>query len=635
MSDGSAISAPAADHALAANRATYDALVDVVADHLLAGDTENVLLAATTAANFAWNAAIGILNDPKLETMIIDSVRGVGAPPPEVETTRSNARVLHVLTHCGDIGGHSRLAWRWIDRDTRRADVALTHQTSAVPAEMLSAVARSGGGVHDLTAAYGSLLEQAQELRRLMARADIVVMHTHPYDAVAVAAANLPGVRPPIIFENHADHTYWLGLSMADVVTDNRPIGARLCGSVRGVPAERLSLLPLSVDPQPAPAASTRAELRARLGIPHGSAVAVCVAGEAKLRPVFGTGFAEIAAELLDEVPALTLLLVGAPAQGVWRELMDRYPNRFFALGLVSDAASLYPSCDLYLDAYPISSGTALLEAAVAGLPTLSLQEPQKYSEIWTAESPGLTDAIHRAGDRGEYRERIAALATSAKVRRAHGDAARRSVLAAHTGSGWSEQLEAVYAQARRVAPATLETIAEAPPTSTQAQYNRELLRFMRGSDEETPFERINLPLASVVGTGLHAELYAATLAASRRRSPLTLRVGPQWPQHRAWMLRALRLCAANPAVALSLPILEGAQDDALLAIVLELLDELGLDGDSCGSVSIEADALVDPLALRLQFTANALDFFATLSGQLQRRVLRDEPRLVDSMAVA
>ncbi|SOD71835.1 hypothetical protein SAMN05892883_1301 [Jatrophihabitans sp. GAS493] len=634
----SGISASAADRSLAANRACYDALVDVAAGHLLAADPENVLLAATIAANFAWNAAIGILNDPRLESMITDSVRAPGTAAPQVDRSRSNGRVLHVLTHCGDIGGHSRLAWRWIQRDTRRADVALTHQTSAVPAEMLSAVARSGGGVHDLTAAYGSLLEQAYELRRLMERADIVVMHTHPFDAVAIAAANLPGVRPPIIFENHADHTYWLGLSMADVVTDNRPIGGRLCAEVRGIPAQRLSLLPLSVDAQPASAGSSRGELRARLGIPADSVIAVCVAGAGKLRPVFGTGFAEIAAELLERVPALTLLLVGPPAQGEWRDLMDRFPNRFFALGLLSDAASLYPVCDIYLDAYPISSGTALLEAAVAGLPTLSLQEPEKYSDVWTAESPGLTDPLHRAGSRGEYLERIAALAASAKLRRQHGEAARRTVLAAHTGSGWSQRLEAVYAQARRVPSADLAAVSQVEPTPAQAQYNRELLRFMRGSDEPTPFERINLPLAQVVGTRLHAELFAATIGARRSRSPLTLRVGPQWPQHRAWMLRALRLCSTNPGIALSLPVLEGAEDEALLAIVLELLGELGLDGDSCGNVSIEADELVDALALRLQFTANGLDFFAALSNQLLRRQPVGDPAptlLADSVAVA
>ncbi len=264
------------------HRARHDRLLRVVRGAARDGDLERVLVGATLVANHAWFAATDLLADPELERLVVDTARGGGAP--WVDAERDTGRVLHVLTEAYPVGGHTRLARRWIERDPRRSDVALVGQHGEVPEALRTTVGSRGGRVFDLARAHLSLTGRAHALRRLVDRADVVVLHVHPTDAVTLAAANLPGPRPPIVLENHADHVFWLGLGAADVVMDHRRIARRVTAELRGVRAERLGWLPLPIDDLPAPVG--RAEMRAALGLREDQVAAVTVASAAKTAPL-------------------------------------------------------------------------------------------------------------------------------------------------------------------------------------------------------------------------------------------------------------------------------------------------------------------------------------------------------------
>jgi glycosyltransferase involved in cell wall biosynthesis len=595
------------------NRALYDALVHVVERNATDGDIEGVLLSAAYAANFAWSAPIGQLSDPQLEDLVVRAVRGESAAP-TVEVDRENGRVLHVLTEAYAVGGHTRFARRWMERDSRQADLALTNQTGTVPADLLEAVTAAGGSVHDLRTSGPGLLDRARALNRIMDRADIAVLHTHPYDTVAFAAANLPGVRPPIVLENHADHTYWLGLAAADVISDHRRYGQRICAQLRGVATDRLRSLPLPVDPVPPTA--NRSELRARLRVHDKTIVGLCVATASKMQPIFGTGFADIVELLLQAVPELVLIIVGPPSEGRWQQLESLFPGRLSAVGLVSDASPLYAAADIYLDSYPISGGTSLLEAAAAGLPVLSLQETSKYSPVWAAEAPGLADANNRTSTIEDYIARVRQLARSRSLRMQRGLATQRSVLAKHSGAGWVDDLEGVYAQAREGRPASLEELAAG---LADPQLHRDLLQFGKWNNPPTTFDTVLRPFSSMVSDGLRARLHAAwTRAVSGPTPTLRLRAEVGWESHQAWALRALAMAGTHSSLALSLPPIDSEDDAASLARVVALLSEVGLTAETCGDVSIEpVEAVIDG-ALELPCTPETLDYVAAVLEYLR-----------------
>ena len=123
-------------------------------------------------------------------------------------------RVLHVVTECAAVGGHSRMAWRWIERDAARVPtLALTRQRGPVPDRRAGAVGARGGRVADPEG--HDLIARARELAALVDAADLVVLHVHPFEVVApIALADRAG-RPPVLLVNHADHCFWLGPALS------------------------------------------------------------------------------------------------------------------------------------------------------------------------------------------------------------------------------------------------------------------------------------------------------------------------------------------------------------------------------------------------------------------------------------
>lgn len=569
------------------NRARYERAMEIVRHRARTGDPEGVLRSATVAANFAWRAPIGRLADPELERLVVRSVRGDGDRA-RVASGLSG-RVLHVLSEAYQLGGHTRLAWRWIARDTRRSDVVLTNQRTPLPAALHDAVASRGGRVFDLRSQAPSLVARARELRQLMTGADVVVYHVHPYDAVALAAAALPGARPPIVYENHADFAFWLGLGCADVVSDFLDRGREWSRELRGIHPHRLGLLPLPVD-QETPA-TPAAELRKALRLRPDDVVALSVASTAKMAPMWGRGFADLLAQVLTAHPRLKVVLAGAEPVEPWPALVQRFPGRLFLLGAVADPYSWYAAADIYLENYPLPAGTSVLEAALSGLPILTLRDLDARhgrGRLFQADSPGLAAGRHVVTTENDYLSHLRKLIRDPRLRAERGAAARAGVLAAHTGLQWTTALEALYAQARVTPAADLD---EYPEPIEDLDHGQLLLPFMTGMQPTPELITLAAPLGEQLGLALEGDLFAVS-----NRDLLTavqVRVDPGWEDRPEWTRRLLALAARHARLAVSLPFAAGddPQGSRSVALVTQLLALNGNTTTDCGEVGLEAES--------------------------------------------
>lgn len=595
---------------LVENRKRYTQLVRVVKAHAARGDLERVLRSAVIAGNLGWRAPTGFLNDPELERLVVEAARDGGAAP-RVDGGRTAGRVLHVLSEGYDLGGHTRLAWRWMERDSRRSDVVLTNQFGPLPGPLVQAAAQSGGEVFDLRGSTPSLSGRVGALRALMDRADVVVMHVHSWDSIALAAANRPGPRPPIIYENHADHAFWLGLGCADVVMDHRAAASQLSAELRGVRRDRLGLLPLPIDDPRYDA--DRDSLRARLGLKERDVAAVSVASAFKMSPLWGRGFEDLLLRALKAHPRLKVFLVGAPAEGPWAKLAGRFQGRLHALGPRGDLESIFPAMDLYLDSYPVSSGTSILEAAAAGLPLLSLQEHEGHRRIYHANSPGLDPTGHATATDAEYLDRLAALMADPDLRAERGAAAKAAVLSTHSGQSWVAALEALYDRARSVPAADLD---EYPARSEDRSYGAYLVGYMQGTASVREPAAYADPLGPLFDEPLRCDLFAASSRELGRS--LSVRVRPGWENDRAWTVRLLDLAKRYPRLAVSLPFVAG--DDAgasgTVGRLAEFLAELGQTTDSCGALSLDpTEPTLKSPSIRepLELLPEVLDWLETL----------------------
>ena len=202
------------------------------------------------AAQYAWFHPTGLLASPELEALL--GKISLRLPDPERVRSRRDGmqRVLHVVTEVYNVGGHTKLVWRWIQADTRRThSLVLTRQMeSSVPFPLHAAVTGSGGQIHYLDRSPGGILARAWALRKLAAEVDHVIIHAHPWDVIPLIAFLEMKDRPVITHMNKDDHVFFLGTKNADLYAQMREAGSRLCQERRGIPASHCRMLPLPID---------------------------------------------------------------------------------------------------------------------------------------------------------------------------------------------------------------------------------------------------------------------------------------------------------------------------------------------------------------------------------------------------
>jgi len=425
---------------LESNARIFDQLVSRV---LAASKADDTAFWSQAAAHYAWMNHPGRFSSEELERALVETSSTLRSPSPR--GARSGG-VVHIMTQALQTGGHTRLAWRWIEGDHRRASVVLTAQGwNPIPDPLRVAVASAGGAILDLAARPNSLVGRAARLRRAIASAEVVVQHTHPFDAVAMLALAGWQDRPPVLFMNHADHVFWLGTTSSDAVAEFRASGMRLTRSYRGVDPRRSVSLPLPVAAL-VPSLS-RDDARARLGVGSGEGVVVSVASAYKFEPTGAIDYLEVMADAIRALPHLRVLVVGPSMEGRWVDAARETDGRIQALGIRKDFVDVLVAADIYVDSMPVASLTSLLEAGLLGLPLVSV-EPTPGAEILSPDAPGLDSVLMRGATAADVGSRIASLAEDSGLRERLGRETREAIASVSGGEAWSTALELAYGAA-------------------------------------------------------------------------------------------------------------------------------------------------------------------------------------------
>ena len=297
---------------------------------------------------------------------------------------------MHVLSYAQPIGGDSRFAWRWIQEDhNNRHCVAITSQADldgkyAVPEVLRQSAENTGGFVRTLSAPTAKPLEQALELRALCQEMDFVILHLYPYDIVPVIALAARCDSVKTLFVNHADHTFWIGASVAHSVVHLRRQCPNFLRERRGLYPDRASIVPIPL--AYSPASITQKQAKRELGYEPNVVVLLTIATPFKYSAPGHIAFLDLVTPVLAEHAQAVLIAIGPDSKGSWRSAGIQTDGRIVALGKRWDNEIFYSAADIYLDSVPFSSSTSLLEAGSRGKPLLGYRPPKP--ELW-ATRPG------------------------------------------------------------------------------------------------------------------------------------------------------------------------------------------------------------------------------------------------------
>ena len=151
-----------AEH-LARNRAAFESLLGRLEG---AESAEEKLRIARRATLLAVETGTGYYSSDVLERFYMRL--GASRPVP-LEERHKKDTCLIVMTEAYEVGGHTRVAERWIETDRTRAySLALTRPPAGeIPVRLRNAVAASGGRIFAMD--KGNIVDDGVALRRLSA----------------------------------------------------------------------------------------------------------------------------------------------------------------------------------------------------------------------------------------------------------------------------------------------------------------------------------------------------------------------------------------------------------------------------------------------------------------------------------
>jgi hypothetical protein len=449
--------------ALEANEAAFQRLVATAEEHLARGRCDAAAATAQAAAQHAWMNHAGRFASPELEDLLARlaarcATTGAARQPPRAPRA-DPFDVLHVLTQCYPTGGSTREVVRWLEQDgDRRHRICVTRQETTLMPAFLAGDDAAARPIR-LDTARGGLMARAAALRALAATSDVVVLHVHPYDVVPVSAFAAQQ-RPPVVLVNHADHVFWLGALVSDAVLHMRESGRALAEARRGLEPARSAVMARPL--MPPDRRLTREEAKRQLGLDPDAVVLATAADASKYRPIGGDAFLDLVTPALLRHPEAILVAAGPDDDGDWAQAAARTGGRVRALGRLPSVALLHEAADVYLDSFPFSSLTSLLESGSVGNPAITYRGHPEGCGVLGADVPGADPYISAPADPAAYDAALERAITDPRWRRETGARTAEAIRATHTGDGWRADVDAVYAQAAELA-ATLGPPAPGP----------------------------------------------------------------------------------------------------------------------------------------------------------------------------
>ena len=419
------------------NRIHLRALEESARVHAANGLYEGALRSIAAGSDWAWFNHTGVFSNLTFETLatrIGSRLAQQRSAPPYT----GRRRVLHVLTQAYPTGGHTRLVWRWMSLDAAsQHSVLLTSQHDLdIPEKLLESCQG------DLIA-FGStsMVAKVQAMSAILMDYDLIVLHIHPFDAVAVAAcAGLNG-RPRTLLVNHADHVSWLGLSAADQIVNLRPASEWIATERRTSSTDGFVRFALPLADEDVPPHLTN-DLKAALGIQAHEPVISTIAQPYKYSGSAGPSFMTQVRQLLTRVPAAHFIAIGpSPDSPGWEELAQEFPANAHLLGARTEYYSVLDASDVYLDSFPFSSITSMLEAALHGVPVVTMGEPSN-GPLNFDDYAFIPDPVNSSE---EWMATVLRWCGDRDLARAAGSRMQQSVRSTHGEAAWLDQLGALY----------------------------------------------------------------------------------------------------------------------------------------------------------------------------------------------
>lgn len=303
-------------------------------------------------ARLHWDNISGFFADDALEQSLFER----WSPNITMAQEHQNPTVdfLHIATQVYHGGGHTRLLRHLIHGLSEYGSQAL----------LLTDAKRNNafeGWDVDMLTVDGTLASRVGKIVDIGAKAETILLHTHPDDsAAALAARILRQSGKKVLFVNHADHVFSLGPGAADVVLEICMTGWRTTRGRRNARVQSFMGIPVAKTGEIDPIWE-----RNRKG------PIVSMGGPGKFKPDDPLNFPEFLTKFLPRVQNDVILIGPSQKDTWWASIIRNFPDRIKLMGPQppEKVAEIMRSASCYVDSFPLDGGTAYPQAALMGVP--------------------------------------------------------------------------------------------------------------------------------------------------------------------------------------------------------------------------------------------------------------------------
>lgn len=337
-------------------------------------------------SSFAWGNCTGFYASWRLESILNKIGESLHGQRSECNEKNTKRKVLHVATGLYETGGHTRLLFNWIMNDINSShSVVLTRQQECeLPNKLINEFGLEKKLFYHLKA-NTTVCEKSIELRNLSFEYDFVILHIHPDDVIPVIAFSHNERKPTILFVNHADHIFWLGVSVSDFVLQIREPVLSIDVKRRGI--NKQFLLPIIIENTSLINEEISSKARQKLEIPDDRLLLLTTGSEYKYKPDDKYNFYESILKIVKENSNVIVYIAGVGSVSEYARKYE-HPQIFFK-GLISQRElCLYEdACDIYVEGFPLSSFTALLQPALKGKAVHLMYDPASVTVLFNEMS--------------------------------------------------------------------------------------------------------------------------------------------------------------------------------------------------------------------------------------------------------
>lgn len=284
------------------------------------------------------------------------------------EPLPNRGSTVHLLTRAFSTGGHTRAVERWLGSSEQSCSLVLT-RSQKLPESLSQAI-----GDREFLVVKGGLVKRIRQVADYISNFELVISHIHPFDVDGVLAlwiARKRGTRVAIF--NHADHQFWVGSTVAEVVLEFRKFGSELSMGLRGVVKSMIVGLPPIVAPSNGLHGSDSSSEDTK------SKMLLCVGRNQKFAKLPGRpSIEEYLEKFLSDNPKFKCTIVGPGRFSRVRKLQRKLGGQVTILPRqpLSRVFELFSQASVGVDTFPMGGGTIARDMTSQGVPVVSLRCP-------------------------------------------------------------------------------------------------------------------------------------------------------------------------------------------------------------------------------------------------------------------